>query len=555
MVRPAKRSQEQVFNELYSTLRKFRSDTPASHERVDPILRMLLQAYAHELANLETDLQDTWNVARTALLKTVCGYAGRWPTPAHCVMQCTTVDPVVEIDSHIRFFYRESREGARTYFFSPLTDWPVLSAVTEVAVLRRGDFLLPVSPGTPERDLRAAIERYPSESDTPWQLYLGITFSGPPSALNQAVIYLDIAPELRPQLQWGYWHPLNRSAATRDTGFCPGKTSWLDRVLAPAGADDWGGLRTSADLFSDLTDSFVVLPEDIAGRWSVGPPPKELIDTPAPFEGQPTLTESANCYWLRIDLPPRGSRAPFAKGVNLLFDTIVAANRYSLTLFRHTGGAQLIDVVIPESADSVLTIENVTDSEGRRYLSADSTESTDSHPRYTLTERDGHVVLWFDFMHAAEGTPNSLSVEYSVTDGVSANGIERGHISRMYEGHPGLSEVKNITPSTGAIPARTQQQLQQEVTVRLRQRDRALTFEDVAAWSRSFDPRIAQAACRAGTRRIDGCVQRCTVVALTVDPEDFGSDEEIELLKSRLERFLKLRSVVNTQYLVEVDHT
>lgn len=555
MARATKRSQEQVFTELYTALRKFRKDTPASHERVDPILRMLLQAYAHEVVKLESDLVETWDVAKSALLKTVCGHAGRWPTPAHCVMECSTVDPVVEVDAHTRFFYRGSREGARTYFFSPLTDWPVLGAATESVILRNGDFVLPVGKDSVERELRAAIEQKSPEGQDGWQLYVSFSYTGPPSALNGAVLYLDVAADIRPQLQWGYWHPLNQPSGTSGFSFCPGHTSWLDRVITPAGADDWGGLRTSENLLSDLVNAFVVLPEDISSRWKAGPPPPELVGHKMPYSDEPILSDSDKHYWLRIDLPSRGNRTPFGRGVNLAFNAIVAANRYTLTLFRHTGGTRLIDVVLPEDAESILTIENVVDSDGQVYTSSDSGGIPASGLTYTVTERDGHVILWFDFTQSTEPVPNSISIEYTVTDGIDANGIEPDRITRMYEGHPGLSEVRNLTPTTGAIPARTREQLEQEVTVRLRQRDRALTFEDVSAWSRAFDPRVQEAQCVDGVRRIDGRVLRCIIVSLTVDPEAFGSEDEIELLKSRLERFLKMRSVINTQYIVEVNQT
>jgi hypothetical protein len=162
-------------------------------------------------------------------------------------------------------------------------------------------------------------------------------------------------------------------------------------------------------------------------------------------------------------------------------------------------------------------------------------------------------VLWIDYSWTVDPPPDSVTVSYSVTAGDSANGLSVGSIASLYEGHPGVKSVRNLTITTGAIPARSQREIIAEVTTRLRQRDRALTFKDISAWAEAFDPRIKMVNCANGVQRIGGGVCRCISVTAKVDPEGFCSKDEIELLKSRLKSFLTDRSGINVRYTVEVE--
>ena len=116
----------------------------------------------------------------------------------------------------------------------------------------------------------------------------------------------------------------------------------------------------------------------------------------------------------------------------------------------------------------------------------------------------------------------------------------------------GLASVAAVTfRISGAIPAKTDEQILTEVSTRLRGRDQALTFADICNWVRTFDPRIRQAACERGVQRSRWGVRRCIVVRIEVEQTDFLSEDELELLRVRLGSFLKGRSPVNTHFEIE----
>ena len=547
------RSQQQIFQDLYRELRTYNPGTPEAPERLDPILRILMQMYAHQLERIDKRLDMTWDIATSSLIKSVCPERGHWPIPAYTVMRCKPVDPMVEVDRHTQFYYKEKREGGKTFFFSPLTETKLLAAEVKYLLLRNEAVIIDIMHREGKEITRNTIPAISSSSDN-WQLYIAVDYTGPASGLTDAVIFLQANPDVLGQLRWAYWYPGALDGTFyRDAGFCPGKSGTIDDILRDnSEAIDWGSLRRSVDIFTSLANNFVRLPAEFTDTWEPGPIEPSLeqqctmngIDTPAGGE---------HLYWMRLDLPKGGSKAALlTEPVRLFFDSFIVTNKNELTLFKHTGGNRLIEIEIPEHIDSILEIVSVVDSNGRDYRALDDFHPDPELGTYSFEERGEHLVLWFDFSSQLETPPDSITVMYAVTAGTSANGIEAGKIRDLYENHPGIESAENIIATSGAIPAKTQKQVLTEASTRLRQRDRAMTFDDIANWTMTFDPRIKKAICSNGIERIAKGVRRCVVVPISIDTEDFFSEDEINLLKTRLSSFLKARSVVNTQYTIEV---
>jgi hypothetical protein len=317
---------------------------------------------------------------------------------------------------------------------------------------------------------------------------------------------------------------------------------------------EWGGLRTSADLYKPLEDSFVILPEAFTATWELGPPEKKLsgllnsnaIEYPS---------DSENLYWIRLDLPKGGDKAKLQSPFELYFNCFIAVNKNELTLFKHTGGNRLVEVELPEDIANILEITSVVDSSGREYVARHKLGTNKSKRFYSPEERDGKLVLWLDFSSVLELPPDSVTINYAVTAGVDANGVEAGKIDELYENHPGISSAVNIIPASGAIPAKTEKQIVTEVATRLRNRDRSLSFSEISNWTMTFDPRIIKAECENGVERAPRGVRRCIVVKTFITETDFYSDDELKLLQTRLGSFLKSRSPVNTHYRVEIIKT
>ena len=236
----------------------------------------------------------------------------------------------------------------------------------------------------------------------------------------------------------------------------------------------------------------------------------------------------------------------------MFFDCFVAVNKYERTLFKHTGGNRLIEIEIPDDLNNILEIISVIDSGGKIYVPRHEALTTSDNKYYNLLEQKNRLHLWFDYSSEIELPPDSITVNYSITEGTSANGISAGRINELYENHPGISSIKNILPVTGAVPAKTEEQVITEISARLRGRDRAMSFDQIINWVKTFDSRIVQTECGKGVMRTNNGIRKCVVVKVTVREKEFYSDDEISLLKRRLESFLKARSSINSQFRLEI---
>ncbi|MBD3258806.1 hypothetical protein GF377_10260 [candidate division GN15 bacterium] len=537
---------------MFRELRAWNAEIPASPDRMDPILRILLQLYANQLSQISGRVDRLWDVATSSLIRSVCPDASRWPVPAHTVMKAELIDPIAELDTNVRLVYKEQREGGQTFFFAPVRNETLASARVTNLLLQSEGSLLPV-PGLSSTGQASASTGQPVSAAGARHLYLLIEWHGHAEDLAGATLFLRGQTEALQQLQWAKWLPLNGEGEfDRDAAMCPGAMDTIERMFAVDGRPRyWGSFRSSGTIFDDLRDNFVMFTPEFA--TALKPAEAHLTElSELGLQLTPSQDSSQHLFLFRLDLPPRGDRRALLQGLAADFGCFVATNRNELTLFKHTAGNRVVDIIIPEPLETVLEISRVIDSSGNEYIPRYNIGTDNSSHTYTVEERNGRLVLWFDFSAPQVKLPDSLTVNFSVTNGAAANSIEPGAITTLFESHPAVSEVVNVTSSKGAIPSKSEGEILTEVSTRVRARDRALTFADVADWSSTFDPRIIEVECEHGVQRTSSGVRRCIVVGVHVAERDFYSDVELELLRERLGAFLKSRSPVNVQYQVEI---
>ena len=130
---------------MFRELRAWNPDIPESPDRMDPVMRLLLQLYANQISKIDRRMDQVWDVAVSSLIRSVCPESQRWPVPAYTVLTSELADPVVHVDTDTRFFYKEAREGGRTFFFTPQRPEKLLSAAVRWVLLRAGDKIVPVT--------------------------------------------------------------------------------------------------------------------------------------------------------------------------------------------------------------------------------------------------------------------------------------------------------------------------------------------------------------------------------------------------------------------------
>ncbi len=543
---------EEIFRDMHRELRSWNSDIPESPDRMDPILGIMLRLYANQLASIDRKITDTWTHASNALVRSLYPESMRWPIPAFTVIQALPTDPVIHVDPQSRFFYKEERDGGKTFFFSSLRSEKLVRATLAKLYFAVGGSVQDISPeGAPEAQVTGRM-RPAAGPGSDAAVYMAVRHDGPVEDFENALLFLRGNAEALKQLRWSRWLPCIDGRFYEEGGFCPGLAGSIDDMFSTGGeALDWGGLRRSSDIFKPLEDNFAVIPGSFTTPWRRGNPDDAFLRM-ADASGAGLPENPENHYWIRIQLPPGGDKSAFQSPFRADFDCFVAVNRYEQTLFKHTGGNRLVEIEIPDEMDDVLEIISVSDSSGRKYVPQHEALTSGESRFYNLMEQKGRMCLWFDFSTRIEMPPDSITVNYSITSGTDANGISAGKITELYENHPGIESLRNIVPVGGAIPAKSEEQIITEVSARLRGRDRAMSFDQLTGWVRTFDGRIAGAGCEKGVMRTENGVRKCVVVRVTVRAREFYSDDEIELLRVRLASFLKARTSINSQFKVEM---
>jgi len=539
--------------DMHRELRAWNEDLPESPDRMDPLLRMLMRLYASQLSSIDSRIKDTWEAASGALINSICPEGMRWPVPAYTVMQVEPSDPAVNVDPDTSFFYKEEREGGDTFFFSSLKNEKVLDARVSNLYFVSGGRVYDISPVRPDGTRVSASHKSSAFSGGDSSIYVALEYQGHADDFQNCSVFLQGEEEGLKQMQFSKWLPCIDGDFYTEGGFCPGLQSAAGGTFSSVDElMDWGGLRRTRDILEPLENHFVTLTDDFVTAWRPGNPDSRFAEM-MKKSGIDMPENSEELYWIRILLPGGGDRSVFRKPFSMNFNCFVAVNKQEKTLFKHTGGNRLVEIEIPDGIEDIVDIVSVSDSQGNDFIPRHEALAGDADNFYALVSEGDSLKLMFDFSSGIELPPESITVNYTVTNGTDANGISAGEVSELYENHPGISSLRNITSVKGAVPAKTDQQIIMEVSNRLRGRDRAMSLDQIISWVRTFDKRILAARCDKGVMRTPGGLRKCVVVRVDVSEKDFYSDDEIDLLRRRLESFLKGRTSINSQFKVEVN--
>jgi hypothetical protein len=548
-----KKTKEEIYAQMLKELRFWCPEVPESPDRLDPVIKLLLGSLAHQIEKLSTEIDLTWEKTFRALVRNMVMEGQRWPIPAHTVLKCEPTDKVVDIDTSVHFLYKEKKEEGKDFFFTPLSPVKLISAEIgfalfsdgkELTVLKKKDGKQPQS--LPQTVPLLGKEKTSAKSPVEHLLLLGVHYEGKSKDFSNTCLFLDANPDALGQLRWGRWHLSSKEGYFLfENSFCPGENSdglpWEKLSFR-----EWGGLRQSSDLFANLFNQFFYLPQDYVSNWERCKIPTDVqkfISCGLPEEITSALPEM---FWMKILLPEKGDKSFFKRSQSVHFNCFLAINKKEQTTTKFTAGNRLVEIELPEDASCVLNIDTVTDSNGREYKSRHTPSASGDAFKYLTEEKDNRIFLWFDFSNFTENMPNSITVHYSVTLASQANGIERDQIQQLYESHPGIKSATNLVPTQGGIPAKTPEKIAGEISSLLRNRGRAVSFEEIESWTSSFDPRIQEARCENVVQKGPFGARRVTLINIKVKENEFYSDGELRLLRWRLINFIKARSLINT---------
>jgi hypothetical protein len=556
-------NKERIYGQLLKEMKYWFPEIPASSDQLDPVIRLLLGTFAHQIEKLNQKINATWDKTFLSLVRSVFAEGLRWPVPASTVMKADPTDQILELDPTVRFLYRDEKEE-RNLVFAPLGRTKLLNAQLASAYYLTERGLIQLIPGGDQAvgedreraSASADAVAMPPRSSPRRRLYLGIRYHGSSADFLNVPLFVHTDEEANHQIRWSQWCLSSADGHFLEDGsFCPGVDSRQRPESPDPGRETFtflGGVFDGADLFRSLTDRFFHLPPTRLARWGKCRIPYDLQRFIPAASLQEQGLEAEELFWIRIDLPERAEKTSLFGLQEVYFNCFVAVNKNDLTSFRYTAGNQLLEVELPEESSTILGIDSVSDSNGREYQSRLNLSSAKAPFGYVTEEREGRLALWFDFTDYPGAVPNSVSVNYSTTVGPLGNGLEAGKIKQLWESHPGIKGVTNILPTGGGMPAKSPEELLSEISSLLRNRGRAVSFEEIQRWAKLFDSRITFAECKNVVRKGPRGAFRCTQVNVKLEPGGFYSEDELRLLGERLERFLIERSLINVSIEVNI---
>jgi hypothetical protein len=147
-----------------------------------------------------------------------------------------------------------------------------------------------------------------------------------------------------------------------------------------------------------------------------------------------------------------------------------------------------------------------------------------------------------------------VNVRALICNGELGNGLAAGGIKGfLNRATPRTIEIRNVTGAAGGDDGANLMEIRRRFTEMLLSRERPVTYPDLEAMARAFEPKIrAVEAAPTLERGVDG-LHRVQKVTITLDRDAFVLPEvEAEVLKQELESSLQERSLLGLEIRVVV---
>jgi len=531
-------------------------------KQADPVVVMLLKAFAREYAEVYRDLDDTVGLAYRALVERLIQFP-RGPSPATTVLEIESKDPSFAVSAGFEILCERpvaDREGRNhQVHFTPIAE-------TKLSPFEVSHFCFidaagegrcwPAREGKASRGLGGAGKSFRAPPPANPALLIAID-SGGGAAGDPCVLFLHgPEPAVRSCL-WGRWSLAGEGLPLIALG------NDLGGFLIPALRDDRRvpepdlfSFRSSVKgIASPYAPCFVPLDAGLLLEKAVPAPAaggSQLAGLLAPARGRRA--------WVRIDMEPQAAVSQL-DGLKISTRSVLAANRETRTsgaLDLDNSPVQLIPFPEGVTHENLLSIDDVIDLRtGHRY-ELDSPDREPGPRSYRLTHaadaRDARLAL--EVRTSAPPEPGArIEARYSLCLGSVANGLAPGSVRVILspKDFPGVVSASNLVPTIGGGPAPSLTDADLAFRCVLRTRGRAVSRADLEDLAYSFDPaRIAAVRVGRGVMLGKRGPRICADVAVAPRPGAFFSDLEREVFRDRLARHLDARAPLGMAVRVEV---
>jgi hypothetical protein len=224
----------------------------------------------------------------------------------------------------------------------------------------------------------------------------------------------------------------------------------------------------------------------------------------------------------------------------------VSINAHYLKQSYFYRGPGPMEIELQNKANEIFDIAAIYDNLGRSYSNIYVAPGDGEDQCRYIPRIDGSQFKLIIAPPDAGKIPDRLTVEFRVSTGDAANGIEAGLINALYNPYPGIESVINLTSTKGGTAARSFNDMIKAFPNVLRSHNRAVTVADFESLAVAFDKRIVSAKATIGSVERGGVLRGCIELTIGMGNFRFKLQNESELFLARLSRYLEMRGPVGT---------
>jgi hypothetical protein len=514
---------------------------------MDPVVHMIFKAVASRLAEINDKINNISDSIINDLACRIFFDGLLHPIPSSTVLKFTTGSSATTVDILTEAYWiNTSVQPSATYFFAPVEPkelFPV-EAVFALSISSNGIDVLWTNPSWKDRgEFLGHFEtaENPAKNVERDYIYIGLKPMGQDIEIQPNDLYIDASLELLDLLRWSRWRCSGSGGALGDI-FIPGQVKLEEtwRGKSEPKLSLWGHNYYPYEHKDEYKGHFFGI-----DRGEAGNTPKQLTDKLPNLSGG-LLDNLGPLYWIQVEsdnkIPIENLKSFELAAMNCM----VGINAHYLKQSYFYQGPGPMEIKSLNSADEIFEITALDDNHGRSYENV-YTSTGDGKDKCRYVPRiDGNEFTVIVIPSDINPLPDRFSLEYRISLGEAANDISPGLINALYNPHPGIESVINLTPTRGGTSARSFNDMLKAFPDVLRSSNRAVVPSDFESLSVSFDRRIKTARARPGSIERDGVMRSCVEMEVDLGEYSFKHAGEESFFLSRLARFLETRSPVGT---------
>jgi len=514
---------------------------------MDPVVHMMFKAVANRLTDINSKIN---NISESIINDLACRifFDGLLhPIPASTIMKYTTGSSSTSVDILAESYWvNTSVQPSTTFFFAPLEqkDLQPVEAVFAISIGRNGIDILWTNPSWKDRGEflgHFSTLQLESENIEHDYIYFGLKPMGQEPDVAASDLYIDAPAELLNILRWSRWR-CNDSDGSFGDIFIPGDDN-LKSIRSNKSIPEisiWGHNYYPYEYREEYQKHFFNYNQGIAGRT-----PAKLSQILSGLNGG-LLDNLGPLFWIQIE-SDKSFNPEHLKSFELAAtNCLVGLNTHYVKQSYFYQGPGPMEIKTQNLADEIYEIAALDDNHGRSYANVYTSAGSDAVDCRFIPRIDGNDFSIVVIPPDIKPIPDRFSFEYRISLGESANNINPGSIDALYNPHPGIESVMNLTATRGWTSAKSLKDMLKAFPEVLRSSNRAVVPSDFVSLALAFDKRINSARVKPGSVERDGVLRSCVTLELNLGGYRFSQPEEESLFLSRLARFLEMRSPVGT---------